>query len=432
MHEIEVQTTFSDGGHPAEQSHKAATWPFHKTGSSLTGSEDESSASDGLEASAIGGWWGESLEREKTELSQRSPNRTTTLQKGILSPLRQLASGHRHRYQLDGFDLDLAYVTTRIIAMGFPSSGTGKLYRNPATEVRRFLDLKHFQHYRIYNLCSEQCHQNNGFPEQSVSFPFADHSPPALPFALRFCEDVQDWLKRDELNVAAVHCKAGKGRSGTMICALLLYAGVVSRPQDAVTWFARVRGGRRSGVTIPSQLRYVAMFAQWLKEGTGPESDPMGSSRALRLRLREVAAGPLAAGVVSQDSVWATVRLATRSDESGFRWMHTYPEVPVTIDQEGVARFRLPETGPMWAEHDGLLQLRLRRPRGFCSTLSFKSPALRMSCWWHQSFLERAKPGSELQLVLPKAGVDGLQRDTKHSKVPESFSLSITFDEMKP
>ena len=33
------------------------------------------------------------------------------------------------RYQQDGFDLDLTYVTNRVIATSFPSTGVWSLYR---------------------------------------------------------------------------------------------------------------------------------------------------------------------------------------------------------------------------------------------------------------------------------------------------------------
>ena len=33
---------------------------------------------------------------------------------------------------------------------------------------------------------------------------------------------IQDWFNRDGRNVVAVHCKGGKGRTGMIICCLLL------------------------------------------------------------------------------------------------------------------------------------------------------------------------------------------------------------------
>lgn len=43
---------------------------------------------------------------------------------------RQFVSQNKRRYQQNGFDLDLTYVTPRVIAMSFPSTGRMSMYRN--------------------------------------------------------------------------------------------------------------------------------------------------------------------------------------------------------------------------------------------------------------------------------------------------------------
>ena len=57
--------------------------------------------------------------------------------------LRNLVSGHRRRFTQDGYDLDLSYITPRILAMGIPARGVETLWRNAASEVARMLDAQH-------------------------------------------------------------------------------------------------------------------------------------------------------------------------------------------------------------------------------------------------------------------------------------------------
>lgn len=61
---------------------------------------------------------------------------------------------------------------------------------------------------------------------QVASFPFDDHNCPPIQLIPSFCQSAYTWLKDDIQNVVVVHCKAGMGRTGLMICCLLLYLKV--------------------------------------------------------------------------------------------------------------------------------------------------------------------------------------------------------------
>lgn len=56
-----------------------------------------------------------------------------------------------------------------------------------------------------------------------------------------FCQDVNEYLKSDEHNVAVVHCKAGKGRTGVMICAYLVHCGDWPDARQALEFYAACR-----------------------------------------------------------------------------------------------------------------------------------------------------------------------------------------------
>ena len=43
------------------------------------------------------------------------------------------------------------------------------------------------------------------------------------------------------MNTVAIHCLAGKGRTGTAICCYLLYSGRFLNPMDAMNYYAKKR-----------------------------------------------------------------------------------------------------------------------------------------------------------------------------------------------
>ena len=149
--------------------------------------------------------------------------------------------------------------------MGFPSSGCEAFYRNAMDDVQGFLTKKHHNRYKVYNLCSERSYPSSEFQKVSHDFTFDDHNPPAFVCLLDFCIDVKNFLSKNDSNVVAVHCKAGKGRTGVMICCYLVYAGICKSAYEALVYYGMIRTKDAKGVTIPSQIRYVYYFEHFLK-----------------------------------------------------------------------------------------------------------------------------------------------------------------------
>ena len=181
---------------------------------------------------------------------------------------KHLVSKKKRRYQDSEFDLDMAYITDRVIAMGYPSVGFEAIYRNDVNDVIAFFEKKHKGNVKIYNLCLEKdrIYEKKLFLRSKVAlFPSLDHNPCSVKLLLEFCVDICLFLILNLDSVAAVHCKAGKGRTGVMICCYLVFSGLCKNTEEAVNYYGVMRTTNMKGVTIASQIRYIRYFETFLK-----------------------------------------------------------------------------------------------------------------------------------------------------------------------
>eukprot|EP00727_Mastigamoeba_balamuthi_P008534 m51a1_g4302 putative phosphatase tensin type domain-containing protein (618) ;mRNA; r:14814-17662 len=178
----------------------------------------------------------------------------------VLKTVRKFVSRDRIRFQSDGYDLDLAYITDKILAMSFPSTGLTSVWRNHIDEVHRLLKTRHEGAFMIWNL-SEHKYNYDKFDNMTLDFPFPDHHAPPLTLMFGIVNSIDSWLQALPQNVAVVHCKGGKGRTGLVIVAWLFYSGEYASIEEASLLFARKRSSTAKGVTQASQLRYLSYFS---------------------------------------------------------------------------------------------------------------------------------------------------------------------------
>jgi len=192
------------------------------------------------------------------------------------------------------FNLDLCYITPRLVAMSVPASGVlTQFYRNPLSEVVRFFERYHHRHYLIINACPEHPYPAAAFTSGHVHcFDVQDHTPPTLDNYVEFFSLGRTWIGSDSSNVLAVHCRGGKGRTGSFCCAWLLYRKKAEDARDALNFYALCRTDiensqktKLQGVETPSQVRYVEYIDDMLRtqDAYYPVDVKVGPAKLVRL-----------------------------------------------------------------------------------------------------------------------------------------------------
>lgn len=107
-------------------------------------------------------------------------------------------------------DLDISYITSRILVMPYPSEGIESAYKtNHLEDVKLFLDSHHPNNkYSIYNLSGRSYHSKFGQARTiDCSFAYPEHfKAPLLNSLYQLCEDIYQYLAGDSRNVVVIHC----------------------------------------------------------------------------------------------------------------------------------------------------------------------------------------------------------------------------------
>uniref|UniRef100_A0ACB8FU01 Tensin-3 n=1 Tax=Sphaerodactylus townsendi TaxID=933632 RepID=A0ACB8FU01_9SAUR len=125
----------------------------------------------------------------------------------------------------EGYELDLTYITERIIALSFPASCSEETYLHNLQDVTRMLKSKHGDNYLVLNLSEKRFDLAKLNPKiMDVGWPDL-HAPP-LNKVCTICKAMESWLNSNSQHVVVIHCRGGKGRIGVVISSYMHFTNV--------------------------------------------------------------------------------------------------------------------------------------------------------------------------------------------------------------
>eukprot|EP00457_Paulinella_chromatophora_P006229 gb/GEZN01006247.1/.p1 GENE.gb/GEZN01006247.1/~~gb/GEZN01006247.1/.p1 ORF type:complete len:468 (-),score=44.80 gb/GEZN01006247.1/:114-1517(-) len=338
--------------------------------------------------------------------------------KTLKDKVKSKVSKKKRRFMKEGYNLDLTYITPNIIAMGYPSDNLAGMYRNHIRDVQKFLSTRHKDGYKLYNLCAEREYKAEIFEGRVARYPFDDHNPCPFNMIEPFCKDVFDHVHARPENCAAIHCKAGKGRTGLLITCFLIYDKYFQTSAMALRFYAIKRTMDAKGITIPSQIRYVHYFEKQLvlrsQKKDIPDSNPLILTS---LWLRSVMGGAqldptkLWFAVTTEQGKFSskgTLKCNGRLAEDYMFWASTGSSGIATLD--GDVRIQIYQDSMF--DKEKLCQLWINTR--FIDTVNTTSPET-----------EDFSGAKNIQISFGKMQLDKACKDIEHKLFTDNFTLEL-------
>ncbi|XP_077428366.1 tensin-2-like isoform X1 [Vanacampus margaritifer] len=174
------------------------------------------------------------------------------------------------------YDIDLTYITERIISVFFMPELEEQRYHGELQEMATMLKSKHQDKFLLLNL-SEKRHDITRLIPKVQDFGWPDLHAPPLDRICTVCKAMETWLSADPNNVVVLHCKGNKGKTGVIVAAYMHYSKISAGADQALTTLAMRKfcEDKVSSCLQPSQNRYIYYFGGLLSGAIKMNSSPL-------------------------------------------------------------------------------------------------------------------------------------------------------------
>ncbi|XP_073939547.1 tensin-2 isoform X6 [Castor canadensis] len=174
------------------------------------------------------------------------------------------------------WDLDLTYVTERILAASFPARPDEQRHRGHLRELAHVLQSKHRDKYLLFNL-SEKRHDLTRLNPKVQDFGWPELHAPPLDKLCSICKAMETWLSADPQHVVVLYCKGSKGKLGVIVSAYMHYSKISAGADQALATLTMRKFCEDKVATElqPSQRRYISYFSGLLSGSIRMNSSPL-------------------------------------------------------------------------------------------------------------------------------------------------------------
>ncbi|XP_011857246.1 PREDICTED: tensin-like C1 domain-containing phosphatase isoform X4 [Mandrillus leucophaeus] len=174
------------------------------------------------------------------------------------------------------WDLDLTYVTERILAAAFPARPDEQRHRGHLRELAHVLQSKHRDKYLLFNL-SEKRHDLTRLNPKVQDFGWPELHAPPLDKLCSICKAMETWLSADPQHVVVLYCKGSKGKLGVIVSAYMHYSKISAGADQALATLTMRKFCEDKVATElqPSQRRYISYFSGLLSGSIRMNSSPL-------------------------------------------------------------------------------------------------------------------------------------------------------------
>ncbi|XP_029355447.1 tensin 3-2 isoform X1 [Echeneis naucrates] len=164
--------------------------------------------------------------------------------------------------------IDLTFITERIISIFCPHECPEETYLQNLQKVIPMLQSKHGNNYLLINLSQKNAvltQMNNEVLDTGWMDPLA----PNLDQIYSMCATIDNWLQTNEKHVLVLHCRGGKGQLGVLVASYIHFSNMLASAGLSLDHFSMKRfyNDKLSALMTPSQKRYVWMLGSMLRGG---------------------------------------------------------------------------------------------------------------------------------------------------------------------